>query len=618
MRNRISRLVQNEPNEAESPSSSFPRKRPSVGSGEIDPKIKALLSKRSSLDASLIKDLPAIITPDSDQSSIRRSFQFTSEEALNEGVDSMEYPDNDKSMEMKKSPLKTGLSIDGYRKRTPVHSPISIEISAASPDETSNNDKTSPIKEKEPESAVSNIKENTPIDQHLESSPIGQQLEPSPIEQQLEPSPIEQQLEPSPIEQQLEPSPVDQRLEPSPVDQRLEPSPIEQQLEPSPIEQKLEPSPIDQQLEPSPIDQQLEPSPIEQKLEPSPIDQQLEPSPIDQQLEPSPIEQKLEPSPIEQKLEPSPIDQQLEPSPIDQQLEPSPVDQQYEPSPIDQQYEPSPVDQQYEPSPIDQQYEPSPVDRQYEKSPVNRQYEPSSVDRQYEKSPVNRQYERSPIDRQYERSPIDRQYEPSPVDQQYGQSPVYQQYEQSPVDQQPESSAPMNEYEEKDFDGNYQRLNDEQLKNNSNITTKPLSEFMKNDMGPEGEDEFWESMITEFKDYFMDIPSYTLQKIRGGIPHHLRGKVWKVMSGADNNQLDALYDQLLEEESPFEKQILRDVARTFPHMSMFSDRNGNGQHMLFNLMKAYSLYDTEVGYCQGLCFIVGPLLMQRVRNQLNK
>ncbi|OUM57273.1 hypothetical protein PIROE2DRAFT_52543, partial [Piromyces sp. E2] len=144
------------------------------------------------------------------------------------------------------------------------------------------------------------------------------------------------------------------------------------------------------------------------------------------------------------------------------------------------------------------------------------------------------------------------------------------------------------------------------------ITTKPLSEFMKSDMGPEGEDEFWESMITEFKDYFMDIPSYTLQKIRGGIPHHLRGRVWKVMSGADNNQLDTLYDQLLEEESPFEKQILRDVARTFPHMSMFSEKKGEGQKMLFNLMKAYSLYDTEVGYCQGLCFIVGPLLMQRL------
>lgn len=28
-----------------------------------------------------------------------------------------------------------------------------------------------------------------------------------------------------------------------------------------------------------------------------------------------------------------------------------------------------------------------------------------------------------------------------------------------------------------------------------------------------------------------------------------------------------------------------------------------------NVVKAYSLYDEEVGYCQGLQFIVGPLLL---------
>ena len=36
---------------------------------------------------------------------------------------------------------------------------------------------------------------------------------------------------------------------------------------------------------------------------------------------------------------------------------------------------------------------------------------------------------------------------------------------------------------------------------------------------------------------------------------------------------------------------------------------GPGQLALFNLMKAYSLLDREVGYCQGLSFIAGILLM---------
>jgi hypothetical protein len=35
-----------------------------------------------------------------------------------------------------------------------------------------------------------------------------------------------------------------------------------------------------------------------------------------------------------------------------------------------------------------------------------------------------------------------------------------------------------------------------------------------------------------------------------------------------------------------------------------------GQEALFNVMKAYSIHDREVGYCQGSAFIVGLLLMQ--------
>lgn len=36
---------------------------------------------------------------------------------------------------------------------------------------------------------------------------------------------------------------------------------------------------------------------------------------------------------------------------------------------------------------------------------------------------------------------------------------------------------------------------------------------------------------------------------------------------------------------------------------------GLGQLALYNLLKAYSLLDPEVGYCQGLCFVAGVLLL---------
>jgi hypothetical protein len=50
-------------------------------------------------------------------------------------------------------------------------------------------------------------------------------------------------------------------------------------------------------------------------------------------------------------------------------------------------------------------------------------------------------------------------------------------------------------------------------------------------------------------------------------------------------------------------------GRTFPGHPYFSAQLGPGQLSLFNLLKAYSLLDEEVGYCQGLSFVAGVLLM---------
>ena len=50
-------------------------------------------------------------------------------------------------------------------------------------------------------------------------------------------------------------------------------------------------------------------------------------------------------------------------------------------------------------------------------------------------------------------------------------------------------------------------------------------------------------------------------------------------------------------------------GRTFPTHSYFSTQLGAGQLSLYNLLKAYSLLDPEVGYCQGLSFVAGVLLL---------
>ncbi|XP_018335446.1 ecotropic viral integration site 5 ortholog isoform X2 [Agrilus planipennis] len=98
--------------------------------------------------------------------------------------------------------------------------------------------------------------------------------------------------------------------------------------------------------------------------------------------------------------------------------------------------------------------------------------------------------------------------------------------------------------------------------------------------------------------------------VRRGIPTHFRGIVWQLLCNATEAPEKKLYADYIKTKSPCEKVIRRDIARTYPEHDFFKEKDGLGQESLFNVMKAYSLHDREVGYCQGSGFIVGLLLMQ--------
>ncbi|CAO3654291.1 unnamed protein product [Cunninghamella echinulata] len=83
--------------------------------------------------------------------------------------------------------------------------------------------------------------------------------------------------------------------------------------------------------------------------------------------------------------------------------------------------------------------------------------------------------------------------------------------------------------------------------------------------------------------------------------------VWQLFAKSKDIKLEQKYMQLLKDGSVYEKAILRDLERTFPHYEYFQTKEG--QDALFNVVKAYSLYDLDIGYCQGIAFIAGPLLM---------
>ncbi|KAM9819092.1 TBC1 domain family member 1 isoform 3-T3 [Syngnathus typhle] len=103
-----------------------------------------------------------------------------------------------------------------------------------------------------------------------------------------------------------------------------------------------------------------------------------------------------------------------------------------------------------------------------------------------------------------------------------------------------------------------------------------------------------------------------------GVPRQHRGEIWKFLSEqyllkqtvpSRPPTNDAPYKELLKQLTSQQHAILIDLGRTFPTHPYFQAQLGAGQLSLYNILKAYSLLDPEVGYCQGLSFIAGVLLL---------
>ncbi|XP_037703889.1 USP6 N-terminal-like protein isoform X2 [Choloepus didactylus] len=104
------------------------------------------------------------------------------------------------------------------------------------------------------------------------------------------------------------------------------------------------------------------------------------------------------------------------------------------------------------------------------------------------------------------------------------------------------------------------------------------------------------------------------RRIYKGIPLQLRGEVWALLLEIPKMKEETrdLYSKLKHRArgcSPDIRQIDLDVNRTFRDHIMFRDRYGVKQQSLFHVLAAYSIYNTEVGYCQGMSQITALLLM---------
>ncbi|XP_041651890.1 USP6 N-terminal-like protein isoform X2 [Cheilinus undulatus] len=124
--------------------------------------------------------------------------------------------------------------------------------------------------------------------------------------------------------------------------------------------------------------------------------------------------------------------------------------------------------------------------------------------------------------------------------------------------------------------------------------------------------EKWLKMVKKWDKYKNS--DRMVKRVYKGIPLQLRGRAWALMLDVERAKKDneGKYEKMKEQARLYSseiKQIDLDINRTFRNHIMFMDRFGVKQQSLFHVLAAYSVYNTEVSYCQGMSQIAALLLM---------
>ncbi|KAM6943480.1 USP6 N-terminal-like protein [Xenentodon cancila] len=124
--------------------------------------------------------------------------------------------------------------------------------------------------------------------------------------------------------------------------------------------------------------------------------------------------------------------------------------------------------------------------------------------------------------------------------------------------------------------------------------------------------EKWLKMVKKWDKYKNS--ERMVKRIYKGVPLQIRGRAWALLLDVERtkSENEGKYEKMKEQARLYSseiKQIDLDVNRTFRNHIMFMKRFGVKQQSLFHVLAAYSVYNTEVSYCQGMSEIAALLLM---------
>jgi len=118
----------------------------------------------------------------------------------------------------------------------------------------------------------------------------------------------------------------------------------------------------------------------------------------------------------------------------------------------------------------------------------------------------------------------------------------------------------------------------------------------------------WNEMIdADLSTYMRLHPDRFHRRVRRGIPTRFRWQVWKAAVRLDERALpQEEYSELSTRRNAWTPLIEIDIRRTFPELPSF---DGVQQQRLLRVLNAYASHNPDVGYCQGMNFIAGLLLL---------
>lgn len=123
----------------------------------------------------------------------------------------------------------------------------------------------------------------------------------------------------------------------------------------------------------------------------------------------------------------------------------------------------------------------------------------------------------------------------------------------------------------------------------------------------------WLKMLSKW-DFYMDRNYRKIkERCRKGIPMSVRPRAWLYLCGGKLllERYPDGYDKCLSKEADIKAidDIKKDLHRQFPYHEMFISEDKPGQQELFNVLKAYTVHNPNVGYCQAQAPVAAFLLM---------